>query len=213
MLGGLLRREYQKDPKHHIKAHEHWQGFLILVKPSGVPQSAEQEIDPSEIKQAYQDQNHLQSALTLHTVLHFGKANTYGLLDRNHGDPEVQPHEAEIQGRRSNRRCKTGNLEVNCRNQGDYTHDSSLARHLVDKVPVSELCEELGLRPTVFYRWQKELFENGAAPFQSQERPHRQVEEKQKRIEFLEKKVQTKNEVLAELMAEHIALKKSLGEL
>ena len=49
--------------------------------------------------------------------------------------------------------------------------------------------------------------------FQSQERPHRQVEEKQKRIEFLEKKVQTKDEVLAELMAEHIALKKSLGEL
>ena len=38
-------------------------------------------------------------------------------------------------------------------------------------------------------------------------------EEKQKRIEFLEKKMQTKDEVLAELMAEHIALKKSLGEL
>ena len=57
-----------------------------------------------------------------------------------------------------------------------------LRRHLVDKVPVSELCEELGLRPTVFYRWQKELFENGAGAFQSQERPHRQVEEKQKRI-------------------------------
>jgi hypothetical protein len=37
------------------------------------------------------------------------------------------------------------------------------------------------------------------------------VEEKQKRIEFLEKKVQTKDEVLAELMAEHIALKKVLG--
>ena len=78
-----------------------------------------------------------------------------------------------------------------------------LRRHLVDKVPVSELCEELGLRPTMFYRWQKELFENGAAAFQSQGRPHRQVE----------KKVQTKDEVLAELMAEHIALKKSLGEL
>jgi len=39
------------------------------------------------------------------------------------------------------------------------------------------------------------------------------VEEKQKRIEFLEKKVQTKDEVLAELMAEYIALKKSLGEV
>ena len=45
------------------------------------------------------------------------------------------------------------------------------------------------------------------------ERPHRQVEEKQKRIAFLEKKVQTKDEVLAELMSEHIALRKSLGEL
>ncbi len=85
-----------------------------------------------------------------------------------------------------------------------------LRRHLVDKVPISELCEELGLRPTVFYRWQKELFENGAVAFQSQERPHRQVEEKQKRIEFLEKKVQTKDEVLAELMAEHMALKKKV---
>jgi transposase len=63
-----------------------------------------------------------------------------------------------------------------------------LRRHLVDKVPVSELCEELGLPPTMFYRWQKELFENGAATFQSQERPHREVEEKQKRIEFLEKR-------------------------
>ncbi len=86
-----------------------------------------------------------------------------------------------------------------------------LRRHLLDKVPVSDLCEELGLRPTVFYRWQKEFFENGAAAFQSQERPHRQVEEKQKRIEVLEKKAQTKNKALAELMAEHVALKKALG--
>jgi len=88
-----------------------------------------------------------------------------------------------------------------------------LRRHLLDKISVSDLCEELGLQPTVFYRWQKEFFENGASAFQSKERPARQVEEKQKRIEFLEKKVQTKDEVLAELMAEHIALKKSLGEL
>ena len=88
-----------------------------------------------------------------------------------------------------------------------------LRRHLVDKVSVSELCEEKGLQPTVFYRWQKEFFENGAAAFESKERPARQVAEKQKRIEFLEKKMQSKDEVLAELMAEHVALKKSLGEL
>src|ERR1017187_7931200 len=97
-----------------------------------------------------------------------------------------------------------------------YTPEEKVAilrRHLVEKEPISKLCDELGLQPTVFYRWQKGFFENGAAAFQATERPRRQVEEKQKRIEFLEKKVQTKDEVLAELMAEHIALKKSLGEV
>jgi transposase len=49
-----------------------------------------------------------------------------------------------------------------------------LRRHLLEKVPVSDLCEELALRPTVFYRWQKEFFENGASAFQSQERPHKE---------------------------------------
>ena len=63
----------------------------------------------------------------------------------------------------------------------------------------------------MIYRWQKEFFENGAVAFQTTERPRRQAEQKQKRIEFLEKKVQTKDEVLAELMAEHIGLKKALG--
>jgi transposase len=90
---------------------------------------------------------------------------------------------------------------------------SILRRHLLDKVPVSNLCEEYGLQPTVFYRWQKEFFEHGAAAFESRQRPALQVQEKQKRIEFLEKKVQTKDEVLAELMAEHMALKKTLGEI
>src|SRR5438270_13683216 len=51
-------------------------------------------------------------------------------------------------------------------------------------------------------------------PFRLRSVPQRQLEEKQKRIEFLEMKVRTKDEVLAELMAEHIALrKKSWGTL
>src|SRR4029077_12751523 len=59
-----------------------------------------------------------------------------------------------------------------------------LRRHLLDHVPVSDLCEENGLQPTVFYRWQKEFFENGASAFQAKERPARQVQEKQKRVKF-----------------------------
>ena len=86
-----------------------------------------------------------------------------------------------------------------------------LRRHLLDQEPISKLCEEQGLQPTVFYRWQKEFFENGAAAFETKSRPHHQPE--QERIEYLTKKIQTKDEVLAELMAEHVALKKSLGAI
>jgi transposase len=86
-----------------------------------------------------------------------------------------------------------------------------LRRHLLEGAAVSTLCDELGLQPTVFYRWQKEFFENGAAAFQNKGRTDHQVE--QERIEYLEKKIQRKDEVLAELMGEHIALKKDLGEL
>lgn len=95
-----------------------------------------------------------------------------------------------------------------------YTPEEKVAilrRHLLDKEPVSKLCDEIGLKPTVLYRWQKEFFENGAAAFQAKARPNHKAE--QERIEYLEKKIQRKDEVLAELMGEHIALKKSLGEL
>ena len=95
-----------------------------------------------------------------------------------------------------------------------YTSEAKVAilrRHLLEKEPISKLCDELGLQPTVFYRWQKEFFENGAAAFEQQARPKQSA--KQERIAYLEKKIQTKDEVLAELMAEHVALKKTLGEL
>src|SRR5438552_8264590 len=86
-----------------------------------------------------------------------------------------------------------------------------LRRHLLEQVPISELCDRQGLQPTVFYRWQKEFFENGAAAFEPKARPNHSAE--QERIDYLEKKIQTKDEVLAELMAEHVALKKEIGEL
>ncbi|MGH9577519.1 MAG: transposase [Terriglobales bacterium] len=86
-----------------------------------------------------------------------------------------------------------------------------LRRHLLEKEPISKLCDESGLQPTQFYRWQKELFENGAAAFERKARANQQAG--QERLAYLEKKLQTRDEVLAELMAEHVALKKSLGEL
>ena len=84
-----------------------------------------------------------------------------------------------------------------------------LRRHLLEKEPISKLCDEVGLKPTVFCRWQKEFFENGAAAFE-QKRPTNHSAD-QERIAYLQKKIQTKDEVLAELMAEHVALKKKSG--
>ena len=46
-----------------------------------------------------------------------------------------------------------------------YTPEEKVAilrRHLLDKEPISKLCDELGLQPTVFYRWQKEFLEANA---------------------------------------------------
>ena len=100
------------------------------------------------------------------------------------------------------------------RQRKHYTAEEKVAilrRRLLENVAVSDLCEELNLQPTVFYRWQREFFENGAAAFEQKGGRNNQAE--QERIEYLTKKIQTKDEVLAELMAEHIALKKSFGEL
>ena len=50
-----------------------------------------------------------------------------------------------------------------------YTPEEKVAilrRHLPEHLPISDLCDKHGLQPTVFYRWQKEFFENGAAAFQ-----------------------------------------------
>jgi len=84
-----------------------------------------------------------------------------------------------------------------------------LKRHLVDRVAVSDLCDEYHLQPTVFYRWQKAFFENGAAAFEKVNGNKKNAE--QKRIEQLEAKLQTKNDVLSELLEEHVQLKKDLG--
>ena len=35
-----------------------------------------------------------------------------------------------------------------------------LREHLINQVPVSDLCDQHGVHPTMFYRWQKKLFEN-----------------------------------------------------
>jgi transposase len=86
--------------------------------------------------------------------------------------------------------------------------------HLLEKKPVSDICDEYGIQPTLFYRWQKQFFDNGAAAFDStsKSRKHQETAKDQK-IASLQQKLQQKNEVLAEVMQEYVLLKKEIGEL
>jgi transposase len=102
------------------------------------------------------------------------------------------------------------------RTRKQYTPTEKVAilkRHLVDDVPVSDLCDEYALHPTLLYNWQKQFFENGAAAFERSKKAGKRVEDaKDRKIEILEAKIAKKNEVVAELMEEHVQLKKALGE-
>jgi transposase len=84
-----------------------------------------------------------------------------------------------------------------------------LRRHLLDQVPVSDLCDELGLNPNVFYRWQKEFFEHGTAAFER--RPDGRERKLKQKVEALTAKLTHKDSVIAEIMEAHVALKKRVG--
>src|ERR1700757_3812011 len=88
-----------------------------------------------------------------------------------------------------------------------------LRLHLLEKKPVSDICQENNLAVNLFYLWQKQFFENGTAAF-AHAGKHRKADQdaKDKKIAALQDKLQRKNEVLSELMEEHVQLKKELGE-
>jgi len=89
-------------------------------------------------------------------------------------------------------------------------------RHLLENVPVSDLCDEYGIHATQYYAWQKQLFENAAKLFErrtNKANERRQRDAQAKKISQLEEKLQKKNEVVAVLLEEHVQLKKELGEL
>lgn len=89
-----------------------------------------------------------------------------------------------------------------------------LRRHLLEKVPVSDLCDQHGIQPSVFYHWQREFFENGHRAFTGNGKHAKRAESVQaEKVNALENKIRRKDEVIAELMEDHVRLKKELGDL
>jgi len=89
---------------------------------------------------------------------------------------------------------------------------SILREHLLERTPVSDLCDKHAIHPTLFYQWQKTFFEKGAAAFEHARSPSRDLANRDRKLEVLENKLAMRSEALAELMEEHVRLKKSLGE-
>jgi len=90
-----------------------------------------------------------------------------------------------------------------------------LRRHLGDKVPVSDLCDEYGIQPSLFYTWQRQLLANASAALEDgrARRGQKTTETRdQEKIEALEAKLAKKDSVIAEISEEYVELKKSLGE-
>lgn len=86
---------------------------------------------------------------------------------------------------------------------------SILREHLIDRVSVADLCDKHQLQPTVFYRWQKEMLENLPALFERQSGS--ELKALRRRTDALKSKIAQKDEVIAEIMADFIAVKKTNG--
>ena len=85
-------------------------------------------------------------------------------------------------------------------------------RHLLEGVPISTVCDEFQINPTLFYQWQRQLFENAHLAFDNGRKTKAVDDAKDHKIQQLEAKLVRKNEVMAELMEAHTELKKTLGE-
>jgi len=90
-----------------------------------------------------------------------------------------------------------------------------LRRHLGDKVPVSDLCDEYHIQPTLFYLWQRQALEHLSAALQDGRTRRGQTETAsadRARLVALEAKLAKKDAIIAEVSEEYLALKKKLGE-
>ena len=85
-----------------------------------------------------------------------------------------------------------------------------IREHLVEKRPVSDICDAYDIHPSVYYRWQKQFFEGGEKAF-APTNEKQVVKQLKQEIDQLEAKLRRKDAVLGEVMEEYVTLKKRNG--
>ena len=102
------------------------------------------------------------------------------------------------------------------RKRRQFTPDEKAAilrRHLADKVPVADLCDEYKLQPSVFYQWQRQLLDHAARALEPPRSSGRRERVLEGQIESLEQQLRRKDSVIAKVTEEFVKVKKELGEL
>ena len=90
-----------------------------------------------------------------------------------------------------------------------------LKLHFVNKKPISEIREQHGISPAMFYKWQATIFENGDLIFNTTKgnKPTSIESDLSLENKELRQKLSAQNSVMLELMEEHVKLKKKIGSV
>jgi transposase len=110
-----------------------------------------------------------------------------------------------------------GNNGQNHNSLHHFSPEQKLAivkQHLLEGVPVDQLCARIGIRPDEYYSWQERVFANGAAALEENEQNGNGKQNSNdsansnQLVEQLEKQLSTNNEFIERLMEECVRAKK-----
>lgn len=92
-----------------------------------------------------------------------------------------------------------------------------LREHLVDKKPVSDVCDKHGIQPSLFYSWMRQLCDNMETALQDGRSNgngvlERKIAKLEKQVAESDDLITDKQRVIAEVTEEYVKLKKTLGQ-
>ena len=90
---------------------------------------------------------------------------------------------------------------------------AAVRKHLVDKIPVSQIADEMKVQPTLIHNWINTVMTQAERAFESTRATKSKQYDHDERLTALREKLLAKNEVISELMEENIRSKKENGEL
>jgi len=89
----------------------------------------------------------------------------------------------------------------------------AVRRHLKDHIPVSQIANDLNVQPTMVHNWINAVLSQAEHAFGSPRSAKAEASKQDAMIQQLREKLDSKNEVISELMEENIRSKKENGEL